>query len=270
MKPLSPALTVLPASPSTAITGSGWLVVCKLGGAAALIAALVFRRNWSAEYMLFRLTGIIGSGPTTAPATVSGWFDLLHEMPLVGLTLLNLFDVVNYGLVGLIILGLYAALKIEQPGVSLLALVLGLTGVAIYFASNQAFAMLWLSDQYAVAPEAERASLLAAGQALLAIQNGNADYGNGFYLSYLSVNLAGLLLAILMLKSPVFGRLAGWVGIIANGLGLSYYIGLLISPLMQAILVPAAAPFHLVWYLLIGWRLLRPRAGEVVGGRESG
>ena len=44
------------------------------------------------------------------PTSALEWFTLLHTNRLVRLTFLNVFDSVNYVLVGLIYLGLYASL----------------------------------------------------------------------------------------------------------------------------------------------------------------
>ena len=55
-----------------------------------------------------------------------------------------------------------------------------------------------------------------------------------------------------MLRSPVFHRAAGWAVIVANVLGLGLFlpgIGILLSLVSVLILV--------VWYALIGWRLVR-------------
>jgi hypothetical protein len=70
-----------------------------MGGAAALIAAVIFRRNLDAEFMLLRGNGVITMGPAAPPSTVIGWFTLLQNNTLLRLTLLNLFDIVNYALV---------------------------------------------------------------------------------------------------------------------------------------------------------------------------
>ena len=131
---------------------------------------------------------------------------------------------------------------------------LTLVAVAVYAASNQAFALLSLSGQYAVAvTDAQRSGLLAAGQALLAIHNSSANYGNGPYVSFLFVNLAGLIIAVVMLRSNVFGKFAAWMGILANFFGLSYYLTLAFAPSMSVISLSSL----LIWYLVVGRRLLR-------------
>jgi hypothetical protein len=91
--------------------------------------------------------------------------------------LLNVFDMVNYALVGLMFLALYGALRRANQSAMVVATASGLVGIAVTFASNQAFSMLSLSNQYAAATtEGQRSMLLAAGEGLLAINNPGAIY----------------------------------------------------------------------------------------------
>jgi hypothetical protein len=160
------------------------------------------------------------------PASVTGWFALLQSNPLVGLTLLNGFDLVEYALLGLIFLAVCAALWQTDRSAMLVATVCGLAGMMVYFASNQAFAMLALSERYAAATtQAARNTFLAAGEALLAVNNPAALHqGTGIYLSLFLVLLAGLVMSVVMLRSNVFSKTTTIAGILANGFGLGYYI----------------------------------------------
>jgi hypothetical protein len=45
------------------------------------------------------------------PVRTTEWFNLLQSNPLVGLALPNVFDLIEYALVGLIFLATYAALR---------------------------------------------------------------------------------------------------------------------------------------------------------------
>jgi len=62
----------------------------RIGGAAALIAVVFFRRNCGAELTLF--------GAHTHPSAAGDWFALLQSEGLGGLILVDLFDIVNYAL----------------------------------------------------------------------------------------------------------------------------------------------------------------------------
>ena len=226
----------------------------RIGGAAALIAAVIFRRNLGSEVTL--LTGRL------PPSTVLGWFTLLQNNALLGLTFLNVFDLVDYALVGVVFLALYAALRRTNESYVTLAAFLAFLGIAIYIASNQAFALLSLSDQYAAATtDAQRSQLLAAGQAVLAISNNESYQGAGIYLSFLLISVAGLIISTVMLQTRIFGKATARVGVMANVLGLGYYIALAFAPAVSFLPVSASAISLVVWYVLIARRLFHLESG---------
>ncbi|WP_424359160.1 DUF4386 family protein [Methanocella sp. MCL-LM] len=227
-----------------------------LGGAAALIAGLVFRRNLGPEVSLL-------SGQMPPDMTI-GWFTLLQQNRLLGLALLNVFDIVDYALVGLMFIALYVVLKQSHESKALIALVLGLIGIAVYFASNTAFSLLSLSDQYAAATtDAQRSTLLAAGQTMLSMYNPGTVYqGTGIYLSFLLVAVAGLVISIAMLRSKFFGRTTAYVGILASVLDLGYCLAVIIAPgatltVIGTLFVASAGLLLMIWHILIGLRLLQ-------------
>jgi len=200
--------------------------------------------------MLLMDMGIIDIEP---PRSAFDWFTLLQDNQFLGLILLDLFDLVNYVLVGLIFLALYGALRRANKVAMPVAMACELVGVAVYLASNQAFAMLALSDQYAAAStDAVRAKFLAAGEALLAIHN-----PAGIHLSLLLVALAGLIVSVVMLRSRVFGRATATLGVVANSLVLTYFVALPLAPAIAFLFPAASAPFRLLWYILIAWRLFQ-------------
>ena len=118
-----------------------WKPLYLTGGIAALLAVFVFRRNLGAELSLLAMLGMVDGVPTTPLTSASDWFRLLQENRLVALTLLNLFDLVEYALLGLIFLALYVALRRTHPSAMLVATTAGLIGITVYFASNQALSL---------------------------------------------------------------------------------------------------------------------------------
>jgi hypothetical protein len=123
-----------------------------------------------------------------------------------------------------------------------------LIGAAGYFAINPAFSMLALSDQYAAAAgEADRAAALAAGQTALAIYK-----GTGFNLYIVLVSTAGVILSAAMLRTKVFGKVAGSCGIAANVLNPGMFLPVVGLAIGFIALVPL-----LVWYGLVGRALLK-------------
>jgi hypothetical protein len=96
------------AQTSSDIENSAWKALYKLGGVAALFAVFVFRRNLGAELMAFKGFGLFAV-PETVPVRVAEWFALLQSNWLIGLALLNVFDLVEHALVGLIFLAVCSA-----------------------------------------------------------------------------------------------------------------------------------------------------------------
>ena len=236
---------------NTETADSGWKSLYRVGGGAALIAGIIFRRNLGPEISLF--------SKHAPPGTVIDWFTLLQNNRLLGLFYLDFFDIVDYALVGLMFLALYVALRRVNKGWMAIATTLGLVGITVYFASNTAFSMLSLSDQYAAATtDAQRAMFLAAGQAVLAISNsGTVYHGTGIYVSFLLLAVAGLIASAVMLRSSIFGRVTAYVGILAGAFDLAYCITFAFVPAMTVYLLSAAGLLLMIWHILIGLRLYR-------------
>jgi len=226
-----------------------WNILFKIGGIAALIAVFIFRKNIGSE-----LNGIFHIGPEVMPTTAIEWFILLDDSPFLGLIFLNIFDLVNNFLVGVMLLALFGALHKTNHGAMVYVFILGLVGIILSFASNQAFALLNLSKLYFnTTSEEQQLTLLAAGEALLAI-----DFqGTAMYLSHFFIASAGLISSIIMLRNPIFSKLNARFGIIANLCLLSYFIPIIFFPSLVAIPFVLAAPFILVWQFLIGRKLIQ-------------
>ncbi len=233
---------------------AAWRGLYRAGGAAALLAGLLFRRNIAAEVWLF--------APNSAPDTVEGWFALLQENPLLGLAYLNFFDVVDYTLLALLFLALYPALRRYGQSAMALAALCGILGAGIYCASNTALAMLSLSGQYAAAGgEVQKTALLSAGQVLLALTfTGGATPSTGVYMSFLLVALGGLLISSVMLRGGTFGKAAGYTGLLASLLDLTYCVTFATLPGLTVYLMSAAGLLLMIWHILVGWKLLSMKA----------
>lgn len=236
---------------------SEWKSLCRISGTAALLAGIIFRRNLGVEIALF--------SAVKPPTTPEDWLRLLQNHRLLGLAYLSIFDLVNAVLVGLMLLGLYIVFRRVYPGCSMVAVFLGFLGVAVCLSSNTALSMLSLSDQYAaLTSEAQRAGLLPAAQALLALNRFSvpgANPGSGGFLSLLLVAAAGLIFSTMLLRGSRFGRWAAFVGILANSLDLIYCLAFPFTQgashdMLAMLFIPAAGFFLMVWHFLVGVWLL--------------
>jgi len=212
---------------------SAWKPLYRVGGAAALTIVVLF------------VTQIIVLVASPPPSTVIDYFTLFHKNGLLGLLDLDLLSIVDYALFVPLFLALYIALRRVSPSFMAIATTLALVGIAVYFASNTAFEMLSLSNQYAAATtDAQRSLILAAGQAMLAIYQGTA-----FDVSYVLLSIAPLIISVVMLRSNVFGKVIAYVGILANAIGLGFFV-----PTIGVFLSLVSVVGLLIWYILIGRR----------------
>ena len=214
-----------------------WRPIYWAGGAAALFTVAT---------VVVAIPVFIVSPP---PTTVAGWFALLHRNALLGLIDLDLAMLFGVGSSSLIYLALFGALRRVNAPVMALAAIVGLVGVATYFASNVAFNMLLLSNQFAAATtDAQRSQLLAAGHAMLAIWQGTA-----YDVSYVLGGVAILILSVVMLRSAVFGKVTAYLGLLFGALmlvpGTAGTVGLVFA---FASLLPMV-----VWDVLIARRLFQ-------------
>ena len=175
---------------SNTSTGTTWSWLYRIAGAAALVSVA----------MIAVAIGVYTFSPP--PSTVLGSFAQFQGSRLVGLIDLDLPMLLDSVLMIPIFLALYVALRRVSEQFMALGTTLGLIGIAVYLTSNPSFSMLALSDQYGAATsEAQRSMLLAAGQVMMTTWQGTA-----YDVSYVLGGIAGLILAVVMLQSNVFGK----------------------------------------------------------------
>jgi hypothetical protein len=229
-----------------------WKAIYKAGAVAAILTVLVA----VAEIGITFLPG--GGRETTSARSVIDWFTLYQTNPFMGMRNLGLL---NFFLVGLSLLfnyALYAAhRKVERP-LAGLALIISIIGMAVFFATNRALAMLALSNQYAAASsDTQRALLLAAGQAMLAVGESHTP---GTFLAFFIAEIAGILMSVVMLRGKVFSQASGVVGILAFGFLLIFEIcSSFIPALFQAAMIFAlcGGVLSMAWYILVARRLFQ-------------
>lgn len=223
---------------------SGWKDLYRVGGTCALIIAVLL----VCEIIIFSIW--------PQPSTVIGYFTLFRGNWLVGLLDLDLLGMVGYVLFVPVILAFYVALRRVNEAFMAIATALFFVGISAYFATNTAFSLLSLSDQYAAATtEAERSMFLAAGQAMLTTFNVGA-----FQVSYVIVSAAWLMISVVMLRSRVFGRVAACSGILTGATAIGA-VALEHTPVIGDIFVLllsvyfAAIVFLVIWVVLTGRKL---------------
>jgi len=96
--------------------------------------------------------------------------------------------------------------------------------------------------------------------------------GVGGLVSLILFAVAGLLVSSLMLRSKIFNRTTGYIGILAGVLDLAYLVGLKFLPassfdLWSSGFIGGAGLLLMIWHLLIGMKLYQlGRIPHVKGG----
>jgi hypothetical protein len=215
---------------------SHWNYLYRTAAIAALITVALF---------LFQIVAFFVWPP---PSTVAGHFALLHSRPFLGLVSLDFFVIIDEVLAIPLFLALYISLLRIHESLMLIATAFYMSSILCFLVATPALNMLYLSQQYAAATSAaEREGLLAAGQAVL-----SSWQGTPFQVGNVVGSIGMLLIGWVMLRSKIFSKAAGYVGIAAGVLGLGMYVprgGVMISILSVVGMQ--------VWFVMIARALFR-------------
>ena len=223
---------------------SGWSRLCRIGGAAGWLLLL---------YSLATIVQITILGGQ--PATAREAFTLLQENRILGLLRLDLPTTLAMPLYYLLFIGLFAALRRADCAYAAVSTALAFVGVTLFLAAPSAFSMLSLSDRHVAAQsELVRGQLEAAGEAVLA---SDLWHGTGAMLGGILLQTGAVLICAIMLRSPVFTNTIALVGIVTHGLDLAHIVLGIFLPAAGYVLMAVAGPLYLIWFPLVGRRLLQ-------------
>lgn len=223
---------------------TGWDALCRMGGVATLILM---------AYSLATMVQLLVLGGQ--PATAAEAFSLLQNSRVLGLLRLDLPTVFALPLYYLVFLGLFAALRRSDAACATLSTSLAFVGVTLVVATPTGLSMLYLSEKYAAAAtEPMRVQFLGAGEAVMA-----ADiwHGAAAIIGGLLLQSGAVLISVVMLRSSVFSKTVAYVGIVTHGLDLAHVLLRPLVPSTGFVLMVVAGPLYLIWFPLVGHRLLQ-------------
>ena len=234
---------------NTETTNPAWKTLYRIGGMAALGTVLV---------------GLVEIGITFLPGgntpykTVFDWFTLFQNNWFMGLRNLGLLNIFFYALDIPIFFALYGAHRKANQTLAALAMIVSFIGVAVFYATNRAFAMLDISNQYALATtEAQRSILAAAGQAMLSVGQSHTP---GTFIAFFLSEFASLLISVVMLRDKLFSKANAYVGFLCFTFLLIFEVCTSFVPALQGvamILAMLGGILSLVWEILVALKLFR-------------
>ncbi|HEY3310981.1 MAG TPA: DUF4386 family protein [Anaerolineales bacterium] len=239
------AIKTVETNPGT--TFPAWGALYRVAGMAALGTVLV---------------GLLEIGITFLPGgnssynTVFDWFTLFQTNWFMGLRNLGLLNLLFYAFDIPIFFALYGAHRKTSQTLAPLAMLVSFIGVAVFYATNRAFAMLALSNQYALATtDAQRSILAAAGQALLAVGQSHTP---GTFIAFFLSETASLLISVVMLRGGLFSKAAAYLGLLGFTFMLVFEVCTSFVPALQSVALVLAllgGILSLVWELLVAQTL---------------
>jgi hypothetical protein len=231
------------------VNGGEYGIMLAVGGVAAILSAF----GALADVAIGMATG---GGISDLPSDALGRFAELLASPALGLYHLDLLNLVTTLIMVPVLYACWLALR-QSGAAASLALTLGAIGTAVFVAINPALPLLGLSWDYASADIVRRELLSAAGEALLAR---GAHGSPGVLPAFMLVTLANIVLSGELLRTRIFGRATGMLGLSGNLLLAVYLILVTFLPQVRPIAMAVAAPGGLLaiaWTVLTGIGLFR-------------
>lgn len=222
---------------------SKWRSIYTLGGIAAILSLIAV----VADIFIGSATG---GNLSELPQTAVDRFMEFQRSPWLGLYHLDLLNTVNQLISIPVYFALYAALRKTNKPYALLGFIVFLLGTAIFVANNAALPMLELSRKYALADEAQKSLLAAAGESMLA----RGAHGSlGVFFSFLLPTLSALIMSFVMLQGQVFSKANAYVGILGNLLMIVYVALVTFAPSVKTMAMAFSMPGGL---LLVAWMVM--------------
>jgi len=220
-------------------TSAGWKDLYKIAGVAAIISQIVI--------LLGFVTYFIWPYSPGQDSTESILL-LLQSDLLGGLVSLDLFLFIGNLFSLTLFLALFISLRQINESVALIALAVGLLGLALLIPARPILELYHLSEAFVTATtEAEKSQILASSATLLAQFD-----GIGWYMNTLLGGLSLLTSSILMLRSNLFSKATAYVGITTNLVLCGFVI-----PGISTLMLFLCLPGYIIWYFLLARTFFR-------------
>ncbi len=205
---------------------------------------------------------VLGPKPTSAAA----YFAIYQESPLEMVLRGDFLLLILIGLYLGTFPPLYIALRKLSPVYVALATLFTIITVTLAFAGEATFSLLYLAEQYTVSTsKAIQAQFLAAGEAVIA---SGMWHSTASYMSGILLQGSGVMISIIMLRSPDFHKVTAYSGLLGNGLDLIQHVIHPFAPEISAILMQVMGLGYFIWFPMLAWDFLRLAKAQLkIGGK---
>ena len=189
------------------------------------------------------------------PDTATECFDMFKENRFIALLKLDIVSVIVIPFYYILFYSIYQSLKTDYKLIANIALFSTLAGVTIFISGLNIVSIVIVSDKYhlATSPEVKQ-RLLAACEGMLA---SDMWINTGSIIRNILIEAGAIIFSLLMLKTLIFNKITGWIGLLTHGFDfLNVIVGLFYPPIKE-IFTMVAGPLYIVWFILIGIRLFQ-------------
>lgn len=189
------------------------------------------------------------------PATAAECFNMIKENRFIALLRLDIVSVVVVPFYYLLFFSIYQALKKDHELIAKIALFCIFAGVTVFIAGLNLVSILILNDKYHIATLPEmRQHLLAACEGMLA---SDMWINTGAIIRGLLIESGAIIFSVLMLKTLIFNKATGWIGLLTHGFDLfSIIAGIFYQPIKE-LFTMVAGPLYIVWFIMVGARMFQ-------------
>lgn len=200
---------------------------------------------------------LAGKAPTPGSLSSTEVFALFQLSPFRGFQYLGLLNVVEQLLMLTIVYAFYLSHRQLYRNGSTFALLLFVTGLAIYLANNVSLPLFSLSQKYGSAGAADKPLLAAAGESLL---SRGEDFTLGSLPGFLVNEVSTFVMLVLMFKARIFSRISALAGLSGALLLTMFTIGATLNPSLYNTLMGASmfgGLLMLAWFIMVTLRLFK-------------
>jgi len=146
------------------------------------------------------------------PENGLGFITLMHDNRIMGLLHMDLLYIVNNTFLIFFYVVLYMTLKDKSNSLLNVALITGLVGAILYYTSNRSVEMLLLSERF------YRAEDISLRMIYIGMADGYLDVWKGttFNTYYFLSAISLILYSVVMIKSSVYNKKTGIIGLISG------------------------------------------------------
>jgi hypothetical protein len=221
----------------------------RLGGLAALVTVVISITEIAITFL---------PGGNISSITVKDWLALFENNPFMGLRNLGLLNLL-FTCFGLpMFLALFQIHKRNTPTLAFLALIASLIGASVFLATNRAFPMLELSNQYQLATAANQKMVLeAAGQSLLAVGESHTP---GTFIGFALSEIAGILISAAMIRRSYFSKITSLLGLVGFSSLLVFEVCVTFFPNLGSnvmVIAMVGGIANLSWSALTGLQIIK-------------